>query len=377
MACCALCDAPIDAENDSKEHLISNAIGGRWKVPGVLCIACNSKAGDSWDGALAKQLNPLSLLFGIVRERGEPPSQDFNTVGGQALRLHANGTAQPSRPTYQERPTEEGAHIHLVARDLSEAKRMLKGVARKYPQVDSSVLLAHAQQVATYTDDYLHVPLSLGGPLAGRSLVKSALCLAVYRGVDAGACDHARAYLRSDSAPACFGYYYAQDLVLQRPANTVFHCVAVKGSAASGMLLGYVEFYSMLRVVVCLSDRYAGPDVSACHAINPLTGEELALAVDLSLTKAKVASAYRYECVPPGSVERALDQVLPIAMEASLEREKERVLEEATRYAFANCGAAPGETLTHEHLNKLSRLMAEKLAPFLVHLQRRISRAER
>lgn len=153
MACCALCDIPINAENDLKEHLISNAVGGRWKMPGVLCIACNSKAGDSWDATLAKQLNPLSLLFGITRERGEPPSQDFKTVGGQELRLHANGAAQPSRPTYQERPTEDGAHIQLVARDLSEAKRMLKGVARKYPQIDPVVLLAQAQQVATYTDD--------------------------------------------------------------------------------------------------------------------------------------------------------------------------------------------------------------------------------
>lgn len=371
MTCCALCDTPMDAGNDSKEHLISNAIGGRWKLPGVLCVTCNSKAGDSWDAALAKQLNALSLLFGISRERGEPPSQNLKTVGGQELKLHADGTAQPSRPTYQLRPTEEGAHINIVARDLSEAKRMLEGVARKHPQIDPAALLAHAQQVAAYTDDYLHVPLSMGGPLAGRSLVKSALCLAVYHGVDAAACDDARAYLRSDSAPACFGYYYARDLVLHRPANTVFHCVAVKGSAASGLLLGYVEFYGVLRVVVCLSDCYAGPEVSACHAINPLTGVELALAVDLSLTKAEVEAAFRYECIPPGSVEQALEQVLPIAMAASYEREKERVLEEATRFAFANCGATPGETLTREHLDKLSRLMAEKIAPFLAHIQRR------
>jgi hypothetical protein len=371
MACCALCDTPIDAGNDSREHLIPNAIGGRRKVPGVLCVACNSKAGDSWDAALARQLNPLSLLFGIARERGEPPSQDFKTVGGQELRLHADGTAQPSRPTYQERPTEDGVHIHLVARDLPEAKRLLKGVARKYPQVGPSVPLAQARQVTTYIDDHLHVTLSLGGPLAGRSLVKSALCLAVHHGVDAGACDHARAYLRSDDAPACFGYYYARDLVLQRPARTVFHCVAVKGSAASGLLLGYLEFYGVLRVVVCLSDRYAGSEVSACQAINPLTGEELALAVDLSLTKADVEAAFRYECIPPGSIERALESVLPIAMTASYEREKERVLEKATRFAFANCGAAPGDTLTREHLDKLSRLMAEKIAPFLAHVRRR------
>ena len=60
---CALCDIIITNENDTKEHIVPNAIGGRKKIKGFICRACNSTSGDSWDKELAKQLNPLSLFF--------------------------------------------------------------------------------------------------------------------------------------------------------------------------------------------------------------------------------------------------------------------------------------------------------------------------
>ena len=77
---CALCDMEITEKNDTKEHLIPNAIGGRKKIKGFICNSCNKASGDNWDSELAKQLNPFSLFFGITRERGEAPSQLFVVV---------------------------------------------------------------------------------------------------------------------------------------------------------------------------------------------------------------------------------------------------------------------------------------------------------
>ncbi|GAL13836.1 hypothetical protein JCM19233_4843 [Vibrio astriarenae] len=77
---CALCDVEITEKNDTKEHLIPNAIGGRKKVKGFICENCNNASGDDWESELAKQLNPLSLFFGISRERGEAPPQLFYSM---------------------------------------------------------------------------------------------------------------------------------------------------------------------------------------------------------------------------------------------------------------------------------------------------------
>jgi hypothetical protein len=49
MRSCALCETAITAENDSDEHLIPNALGGRRKVSGFLYRDCNSRTGEAWD----------------------------------------------------------------------------------------------------------------------------------------------------------------------------------------------------------------------------------------------------------------------------------------------------------------------------------------
>jgi len=67
---CALCDDDLTHENETLEHVIPNAIGGRKKISGFICVTCNNETGEHWDSELAKQLNPFSLLFSISRERG-------------------------------------------------------------------------------------------------------------------------------------------------------------------------------------------------------------------------------------------------------------------------------------------------------------------
>lgn len=364
---CALCDRLIDESTDSKEHLVLNAVGGRRTVRGVLCVTCNSSAGESWDAELARQLNPLSLLFGIRRgDGGSIPSEKVETSAGNALRLHHDGSMSPAEPTYQEqRIGERVVSVQIVARTLREARRMLRGVKKKYPKVELDELLKTVQMQSAYPNDAIKLSLSFGGEVAGRSLVKSVLCMAVANGVDPKVCKNARDYLRSQDAQPGFGYYYARDLVADRPDAVPLHCIAVSNRATDGQLLGYVEFFGARRVIVCLADRYEGPDIHCSYAINPLSGQELRMDVDLDLSRQEIAAMYAYERIPEGSIEAAFSQVLPIALRISHERERNRVLSEAAEYAFKNCGAAEGDAMTAAHADTMTRLFLEKLEPYL------------
>jgi hypothetical protein len=49
-----------------------------------------------------------------------------------------------------------------------------------------------------------------------------------------------------------------------------------------GTLLGYVELFSIYHMVVRLSDQYTGPSLKDCYAVDPTTGEDLDLNVDLT-----------------------------------------------------------------------------------------------
>ena len=366
-AACVLCSTLFTKANVSKEHLILNAIGGRRKITGFLCRSCNSSTGQGWDAALAEQLNPLSLILGIQRERGTPPSQKFKTTTGEELELSHDGTLRPAKPHFSETKTESGTvQLQIMARTMVEAKHILGGVKRKYPQIDLEEVLKNLKPESRYPDGLMHFSLGVGGVKAGRSIVKSALALAVDAGVNPEDCDGALAYLANDAAEACFGFYYERDLVRNRPERTALHCVAVRGDPSSGQLLGYVEFYGVHRMVVSLSDRYHGEPLYNCYAVDPIAGTELKLDVDLALSAEDVAATYRYEKIPKGSIEKAFEQVIPIGLEKSYQREKERVIDDAIDYAFKNCGAKLGEVLTPEHVRRLARLITEKMQPFLL-----------
>jgi hypothetical protein len=366
-----LCDVPITAANDSKEHIIPNSIGGVLKTKGFICNTCNSSTGEDWDAELAAQLNPLSLFFGITRDRGTTPSQDFKTTAGEQLTLHADGKLSPANPRYKEQEVEAGTKITLSARSMKEARRMLAGVKRKFPQINLEELLANASKVSTYPEGMLGFELSLGGKKAGRSVVKTALALAHSSGIKTDCCNLAREYLRNQEAEACFGYYYESDLVANRPAGVPFHCVSVSGNPLNGLLLGYVEYFGCQRKVIWLSDTYCGDAVNKSYAINPVNGETLNLSVNLDFTKDDIVKMMNYERLPYDEMQKAFAAVIATGQQKRADAERERVIAQAVDHAFANCGAREGEIITEEHVQKMTKLLAEKLIPFLLHMMKK------
>jgi len=276
------------------------------------------------------------------------------------------------KPVFHVVSTEAGKQIRITARDRREAKAMLEGVARKYPnQVDVDGELAKATEAHTYPEGVLHHSPQFGGVSGGRSVVKTATAFAFYCGVPIDQCDLAVAYLRDETAEPAFGYYYERDLVASRPAGVPIHCVAVTGDPETSMLLGYVEYFGVQRVVVCFSQSYAGPPLARSYGLDPTTGKTIPLQVDLPFSAADVQAIYNYEKIPDGGIERAWAEVVPTALKRSFELEKARAIKAATKYAFENCGAKPGDILTTEQMRKLAALAAECMMPFLQRHARR------
>jgi hypothetical protein len=364
---CALCNVLITAENDSKEHVIPNSIGGRKKITGFICDPCNNKSGDDWEKDLAKQLNPLSLFFRIKRERGDAPAEIFNTTGGEQYRLKSDGSMEATKPCYNEEIHEAGVKININARNMKEARTMLSGVKQKHPSVDLDELLENAKSESSYCPDMIQFNLSFGGQKAGRSIIKSALALAVEAGVVPEQCEHAREYLLDENGEACFGYYYEKDLVVNRPVGIPLHCVYVQGNSTTGLLLAYIEFFGVQRMVACLSSTYEGKDFKSLYAIDPVNGSELALDINLNLNIEDIHACYRYEKIPNGSIEEALSSVIPLHMQVQQEQERSRVLSGAVEKAFKGCGAKEGEILTPEHMKKVTETLMSEITPMMLH----------
>ena len=294
------CGNRLTDETSSKEHVILNSIGGRKRVTGFICNSCNSRTGAIWDAELARQLNPLSLVLGIDRQSGEVPSQAFPTSSGGEVKLHPGGRMTIAKPSHEVTIDGTNTQIRIHARTMREMRSLVDGMRRKYPRLQTRTLddlMSTAKPAMHYKSDWIGINLDFGGKDAGRSVVKSAVALTYDAGIDPNGCDIALNYLLNEAAEPCFGYFYDidRDLVINRPVGKPFHCVCVKGDPGTETILGYIELYSLHRMVLCLSESYLGRPFTHVYAIDPIKGEEVDLDIDLDLSISDVRSAYRYE----------------------------------------------------------------------------------
>jgi hypothetical protein len=328
---------------------------------------CNNRSGHTWDAALEKQLRPLALHFDIKRQTGRTLRMAVTTTAGENLLLNAGGQLEMARPEIKRTPILNGESIHVTAGSIAQAREVLEGVKRKYPKVDVEATLAGAESQRSYAKGVVRFDLNFGSPLSGRSLVKSALALAHGAGLSIEQCGDALSYLRQADVEPCFGYYYVDDLVDGRPPATPLHCVAIDANPATGLILGYVEYFGIHRAVVCLGRDYASNRLKSVYALDPRMGELLQITVRLDFDVADIRAIYDYERDDAEKRQEAFGAVFGPALVAHQTGERERVVRESLNYAWANCGGVPDQPLTAEHLKRLKELFADRATPWWKH----------
>lgn len=363
---CSICEAPINENNNSKEHIIPNALGGRLKIYNFICKTCNNTTGHSWDAELIKQLNPLCLLLNIQREAGSTPHQKFNTTAGDEIRVYPNG-ALYRNPTYKKEKIGSKVNIKIETGTLQEAKQMLKGVKNKFPNTNIDELLNSAKIELSYLKDPIQFSILINAK-AGRSIVKTILAFATQNDVNPFDCNIAREYLINGESGACFRYYYDDDLIENRPEKSILHCLSIRGDPNSRKILGYVEYFSTFRMIVLLSKEYVGDPFSYSYSINPITSENYNLNVNLSLSTEDVKNIFYFETISEINIQQILNHIMLNIREISIKREIDRLSSEVVKTEFKNCGAKKGEFLTKEHITKLiqSITTSESLHKFIM-----------
>ena len=186
-------------------------------------------------------------------------------------------------------------------------------------------------------------------------------------GVDTRACELAAAYLRDLKVSAPFGYFDDKELVRSRQPGLAMHVVAVTGDPTTGRLLGYVEYFGVVRIIVGLSHSYTGVALHRAYAMDPITGKDVPVDVEkLIFSSGELEKIYSYERTNRGALIRNLAPIMDAAIRRQFERERDRALSAAIDYGFRNCGAKYGEILTQEQLRTLSRLVVQHLQPWLL-----------
>lgn len=368
MNLCAICKTPLNDGNDSNEHIIPNAIGGRKTVRNFICKQCNSSTGEKWDKALADQLQAFCTMLDINRRRGDNQPVPVKTLGGEQYLLLPDGSMTIPGTVFSEHNLGNATQINIRARSIQDVKKMLPGLKRKYPNLDTEEILKQATPKQQYLQDPWSISFHSEDDLAERAIIKSCLSLAYQAGLCIEDCEHAEEYLLGDGEP-CFGFYNETDVVKNRPPKVFFHCIFVSGDPRSRRILAYAEYFGYQRIVACLSSNYDGPQFSRCYAIDPLTGKELDLEIHLEFTPEEITAIFADEKVNLENTEAALKTLLATWKEKDTKAAIDDAVENAIEFALVNCGAQPGEEPSEEHQANFIRLLQEKLIPFILHLR--------
>ncbi|MYK32635.1 MAG: HNH endonuclease [Boseongicola sp. SB0670_bin_30] len=363
---CGLCGTALTGENSSREHIIPNAIGGRKRVSNFLCTPCNSTTGSEWDDELVRQLTPLCTMLNVKRSRGRNRSFVVETVSDRKLTLDSDGTMGIADPLFEAHELAGKTTVQIRARTMRELKGMLSGLKKKHPQLDVDEVMKQAEPVQEYSDEPYAIPLSVGGAVAGRSMVKSCLAMVHDVGLTTDQCEEAKHYLLSGGKP-CFGFYTKRDLVRNRPEKTFFHCVHVQGDPERRQILAYVEYFGCLRFVAWLSRDYKGCAFSHCYTVDPVTGKELDLDIVLDIDPADLAEIDDGGAVDYGEVARALGVLVGAWKEMDVERARTHAIDDAIAFACAECGVSEGDILSDEQAAQFARLVSGRMTPYLMH----------
>ncbi len=379
MPSCMICgteiidDSADETVRDTFEHLFPESIGGRKGVKGFIHRGCNSTTGSTWDTDLARQLQPLCLMFDIARQRGATPALPVVTTADERVTIGPGGQLRWTNPKFEKTTNSGGQTAYSVgARDLKEARKMLSGLKKKHPEINVEAELAEAKVQDTYLDGLVHHELNFGGSVSGRSIIKSCLAIAFANSIEWTLCNHAVPYIRDAAAEPCFGYFQERDLVSGRQPGMPLHCLAVHANPSSGLILCYAEYFGIQRIVACLGDSYTGPLMKGSYALDPRNGSEQRVRVDLSFSRSDMDEIYNYKRYSSAVMKTTADAVIGPEIKRRHDAEQRRVLSREVDKAFDNCGAAPGEMLTEEHIGKISRSVAEGMAPFVARRMRPI-----
>lgn len=365
---CALCPTQITEENNTNEHIIPNSIGGKKKIRNFICNECNKKTGEKWDSELAKIFAPFCTMFGIKKDRGEVPALRVKTISGIEYKQFPDGTFQVLNPNLSVIKKEENRfEIAIQARTTDEAHRMLEGVQKKYKFKEETI---HSlQEQIAVKDFYLDEPIvhnfSFDAEKSGRSAIKSALALATSGGINPFDCNLAVDFLANDGEPN-FGYYDCNnDLVKNRELGLPFHCIYVNAIKETRQILAYIEYFGFQRIVSCMSNRYSGENKQIIYAINPITGKEIELIIELNFTAEEIKKIYNYEMYKPEAFQVSFGHIIGRAVSYSKERESHRVFNKAFDYA----NQFHDTSLSHEDNCQLkAEKFVESLQPYIKNL---------
>ncbi len=147
-------------------------------------------------------------------------------------------------------------------------------------------------------------------------------------------------------------FFYENDIVKNRSHEQIFHCVSIYGDSRNSKIIGYVEYFGFWRAAVILSDDYSGEEFSETYAIDPKSGLEINLDVDLKSNISLVVDVVSNRKINDLILREALVNLMEKARKADLENQV-KIISKDVWNKFLNLKTG-NSNLTEEDIVKIA-----------------------
>lgn len=275
---CYVCEEELTQENETIEHIILNAIGGKLKSRRLICRECNSMFGSKIDDALAKQLSNFCTLLNIKRESGKP-QKIKGTYKNTEVFIEPGGKIQRAKPKIEI----DGNKYHIVTSNISEAKTVMKGLKRKFPNLDIEKELAKSTVSKQYLPS-IKIEFTLGGKEVLQSVCKTAINFFILNDGDRNYIKHLIPYIKGIEDEAEVIYFYPDNELFFKGEKEIFHSLVLIGDPKTKRLMVYVELFNELKFLVMLNREYNGKKIYRAYHYDVVSNQVVEFEKELQIT---------------------------------------------------------------------------------------------
>lgn len=352
MAKCYLCGCELTSENESLEHIVPNALGGRMKSKELLCKTCNNNTGV-FEEKLCNAMDFFISALEVKRERGKIPTIQKETESGIKIFFDSG----LKNPRLQTQVWFEDGYINLSAPNKEKARQVLLGFKKKNPKLDIEKILSGIEVTERYLEEGVVFDISLN-EFSLRAIAKSILNYALINNINIHKQKEYTDYINGKNDDIILKIYngaspytYEEDII---------SVVAIIKSEKLHKVIGYLQFFGFYKFYLELDDNYNG-DNEHIEYIFYSDGNVANVSFD--------GSVFEKEFDIIGDIERLKEDLslrLNKIMNLLGKKEVGRLIEQALSELQEKFPREENPIITNDMINFLSSAVADKVTKFYI-----------
>jgi len=363
---CYDCGDWLITENESVEHIIPNAIGGRLKSKKLLCKKCNTKFGETIDAEFAKQLDTLCALFSVKRDRNkEYVIKNAITDKGDRYHLVDGLIPIPVKPTIEIGEN----NVYVSARNEKEIKHILKKLKEKLPTLDLTDVENKLNRHQDFMDEAVTMNISVGGETFLKAVAKIAINAYLHFNGKAIYANKAISFINNkiDNNNIVHWYYPENSLFFEN--DEVSHLIHLKGCVTKKILYVYLVLFSAYGFIVNLSDCYDDAEFCINYTYDVVKNTKIERSYEIDYNGRLEGDNTILNRRFIEFIQNALDRVLKIS---HIQQSKATISDIAKESVYSVLEKYPEGTVFNEEMSKkIIENAAYRIARFLEHLRKK------